>query len=281
MPHLSASVSARAVVRLAAYLTVFVAALSASFSSHAAMAFIEGEATYLERIMPPPGATLVVTLQNATRADAAAIEHASTSIRLSSGPPYAWRLAYDTQLGEVQQLSVRARIITPAGLWMSTDTFVSAAEGSTSTPMRLRLVAVGAAKTATAVSPGSAASGAATTAETSCANPVFQAKMTQADMNRCAFEEFEEAGSGYAQRYSELSKNLPSAQRDRLRRMQSAWIKFRTEACRYESGPVTGGRLQETIYWRCAARMTRERTSALLALANCREGDVTCTRRAP
>lgn len=104
---------------------------------------------------------------------------------------------------------------------------------------------------------------------------------TQADMNRCAFEDFEAAGSGYAQRYKELSQPMPKAQRDRLRRMQSAWLKFRTESCRYESGPSTGGSVQEFIYWRCAARMTRERTVVLQALAACREGDITCTRRAP
>ena len=102
-------------------------------------------------------------------------------------------------------------------------------------------------------------------------------------MNRCAYEDFEAAGSGYAQRYKELSQPqpLPAAQRDRLRRMQTAWIKFRTEACRYESGPSKGGSVQEFIYWRCAARMTRERTLALQSLAACRQGDVTCARRVP
>ena len=104
---------------------------------------------------------------------------------------------------------------------------------------------------------------------------------TQADMNRCAYEDFEASGSGYAQRYKELSQPLPSAQRDRLRRMQSAWLKFRTEACRYESGPSTGGSVQEFIYWRCAARMTRERTLALQALAACREGDGIAVSRGP
>lgn len=105
--------------------------------------------------------------------------------------------------------------------------------------------------------------------------------ITQADINRCAYEDFEAAGSGYALRYKELSQPLPAAQRDRLRRMQSAWIKFRTEACRYESGPSAGGSVRESVYWHCAARMTRERTLALQALAACREGDVTCTRRVP
>lgn len=104
---------------------------------------------------------------------------------------------------------------------------------------------------------------------------------TQTAMNLCAQEDFEEAGSGYAQAYQELSKPLPAAQRDRLRRMQTAWIKFRTEACRFESGPTAGGSAQQFVYWRCAARMTRERTLAMQAMATCREGDITCTRRVP
>lgn len=117
------------------------------------------------------------------------------------------------------------------------------------------------------------------TAEPSANNCASAA--TQADMNRCAYEDFEASGSGYALRYKELSQPLPSAQRDRLRRMQSAWLKFRTEACRYESGPSTGGSVQEFIYWRCAARMTRERTLALQALAACREGDGIAVSRGP
>ena len=63
--------------------------------------------------------------------------------------------------------------------------------------------------------------------------------------------------------------------------MQSTWLKFRTEACRYESGALTGGSVQEFVYWRCAARMTRERTLALQVMAVCREGDITCTKRLP
>ena len=245
-------------------------ALTATVPTHAATAFIDGEATYLERIPPPPDATLVVTLQDTSRADAPAIERASTSLRLGSGPPYAWRLVYDTSLGDPQRLTVRARIITPAGLWMTTDTVVSALGGLS--PLSLRLVSIGAqpAPAAMAAMPASAPS-----ADT-CASAA-----TQADMTRCAYEDFEAAGSGYAQRFRELSQPLPAAQRGRLRRMQGAWLKFRTEACRYESGPVTGGSVQEFIYWRCAARMTRERTLAMQALAVCREGDITCSRRLP
>ena len=67
---------------------------------HAATAFIEGDAIYLERILPPPNAKLIVALQDTARADAPAIERASVSMQIAGGPPYAWRLPYDPQLGE-------------------------------------------------------------------------------------------------------------------------------------------------------------------------------------
>lgn len=251
---------------------LFVLALATTSFAQAATAFIEGEAIYLERIMPPPDATLVVTLQDASRAGAPAIEHASTSLRLGSGPPYAWKLVYDASLPNVERLTVRARITTPAGLWMTTDTLVSALGGPS--PLRLRLVSV----TPPPAQPVATvpAMPASTPSADLCASAA-----TQAAMNLCAQEDFEEAGSGYAQAYQALSKPWPTAQRDKLRRMQSAWLKFRTEACRFESGPTAGGSAQGFVYWRCAARMTRERTLAMQAMATCREGDITCTRRVP
>lgn len=281
MSHPSENLSGHSLFRPLALAAVFLMAWSASGLSHAAMAFIEGEAIYLERIMPPPDATLVVTLQDTSRADASAIEHASTRVRLGSGPPYAWRLAYDPQWGDLKQLTVRASIVTPAGLWMTTDTRVSAMSGTTATPLRLRMVAVGAQRAAEKTPAVElAATAAAAASPGSPADPCAQAT-TQADMARCAQEDFEAASSGYAQRYAELAKTLSKAQRDRLRRMQSAWLKFQNEACQFDSGPTVGGSIQNSIYWRCAARMTRERTVALEALAHCREGDVTCNRKAP
>ena len=103
----SENLSCHSLFRSLALAAFFLVAWSASGSGHAALAFIEGEAIYFERIMPPPDATLVVTLQNTTRAHAAAIEHASTRVRLGGGPPYAWRLTYDPQLGDLQQLTLR------------------------------------------------------------------------------------------------------------------------------------------------------------------------------
>jgi putative lipoprotein len=78
-------------------------------AAESATGFIEGDAVYFERILPPPNARLIVSMQNTSRADAPAVERASVSMQIAGGPPYAWRLSYDMQLGELARLTVRAR----------------------------------------------------------------------------------------------------------------------------------------------------------------------------
>ena len=104
------------------------------------------------------------------------------------------------------------------------------------------------------------------------------AALTQADMTRCAHEDFLAASAVYAERHAALATKLPRAQRERLRRMQQAWIGYRTAACTFESGAAQGGSLQAQLNWRCAARLTRERADELQRMTTCREGDVTCNR---
>ena len=107
------------------------------------------------------------------------------------------------------------------------------------------------------------------------------AASTQAAMNACAHDDFVAANVDYAERYRALSQPLAAAQRERLRRMQTAWIGYRTAACRFESGPVSGGSAYDFVYWQCAARMTRERSGQLDAMAHCREGDLACAAQRP
>lgn len=111
--------------------------------------------------------------------------------------------------------------------------------------------------------------------------PDCAAASTQAAMNRCAQQAFEAASAAYAQRHAELAALLPGPQRQRLRHMQSAWLAYRTAACRYESGPSNGGSAQGLVYWQCAARLTQARALELAQLAQCREGDITCAVRKP
>jgi putative lipoprotein len=129
----------RAVVRTL-LIGCVVAALPAA---HAATAFVRGEALYRERILPPPGAVLVVTLEDVSRAGAPARELASARRVIASGPPYSWRLAYDPAIVQrsrpALRLALRARILDGDVLWMTTDTFVPALGTDASAPRTLLL----------------------------------------------------------------------------------------------------------------------------------------------
>jgi uncharacterized protein YecT (DUF1311 family) len=104
---------------------------------------------------------------------------------------------------------------------------------------------------------------------------------TQSQRAQCVFADFEHANADYAKAYADLRRGLPAAQRQRVLRMQKLWLDYRTAACDFEAGALQGGSLQSEVRWRCVARMTRERTAELARMAQCVEGDITCSRRVP
>ena len=217
-------------------------------------ATLEGEVLYRERIMPPPGAVLSVTLEDTARADAPATELATVRTRLAGGPPYRWRLDYDDRLVDSTSRPVlRARIETPQGLWMTTDTVVTA---TTPAPvLQLRRVQ--------------------TTADR-CADA-----KEQPALNECAYQEFLEASAGMSRQLRDLESRLDPAQHSPWRRVQKTWLMFRTEACKFESSALIGGSARPMIQWQCTARMTRQRAVELERLAACREGDIACPAQRP
>ena len=101
---------------------------------------------------------------------------------------------------------------------------------------------------------------------------------TQARMNECAYEDFLDANAGYAESYKTLAGKMSATQKDQFRRTQKLWIQYRTAACNFESSGVAGGSARPMVKWQCDARMTRARTAELTALANCKEGDLSCPR---
>ena len=215
-------------------------------------AILEGEAVYRERIMPPPDAVLVVTLQDTARADAPAIELGSVRIRLNGGPPYRWRLEYDERAtGEPARPVLRGRIETPAGLWMSTDTVMPA---FTPAPvLQLRRVAA-------------------------IPDPCASAS-TQAALNACAYESFLAASAEMGRQLQQIESALTPPKLTAWRNVQKTWLTFRTESCQFESSAAQGGSAGPMAQWQCAARMTRERTATLTRLASCSEGDIACSSR--
>lgn len=221
----------------------------------ATAASIDGEATYRERIAPPADAVLVVTLEDSARADAPATEIASARIRIVGGPPYRWRIEYDERLlGPQVRPALRARLETPQGLWMTTDT----ANPAFTEPRLLELRSVRA----------------------PAASNCTVAAMTQTALADCAYEEFLEASAAMSAQLRRIELGLPPPRATAWRRLQKSWLTYRTEACSFESGASAGGTVQPMLQWRCAARLTRARAAELAQAANCREGDLTCTRPA-
>ena len=56
------------------------------------------EKAYRERIMPPAGTVLIVSLEDSARADAPSTELVAFRMRLAGEPPYRWRLDCDERL---------------------------------------------------------------------------------------------------------------------------------------------------------------------------------------
>ena len=104
------------------------------------------------------------------------------------------------------------------------------------------------------------------------------APSTQKLMNDCAYEDFLSASAQYASSSREYAGRLTNAQQGLFRRSQSAWIAYRTAACKFESSALQGGSAQAMSNWQCASRMTRARAAEVVNLSNCKEGDLSCPR---
>ena len=97
-------------------------------------------------------------------------------------------------------------------------------------------------------------------------------------MSECAYEDFLGATAGYVASYKTLSDRLGVNQKEQFRSTQKLWIQYHTAACNFESSGVADGSARPMVNWQCDARMTRARTAELTALANCKEGDLSCPR---
>ncbi|MDQ0324410.1 uncharacterized protein YecT (DUF1311 family) [Rhodopseudomonas julia] len=111
--------------------------------------------------------------------------------------------------------------------------------------------------------------GAAGAAE--CADP-----QTQAEMNACAAQTFEEADAALNEAWpkvleyyraldSELSDDLKGAE-EALLEAQRTWIVFRDAHCASVGFAARGGTMEPLLVTSCKADLTRERTDQLLAL---------------
>lgn len=104
---------------------------------------IQGRASYLERIAPPPGAVLSVQLVDLQLADTPAAVIASADFRDLKGPPFAFALPYDpSKLRPNGMYGLHAGVRDAQGrLWFVTDTQVPVTPG-TDAPVEFRMVRV-------------------------------------------------------------------------------------------------------------------------------------------
>ena len=107
--------------------------------------------------------------------------------------------------------------------------------------------------------------------------PDCGAPTTQADTNRCAYDEFLVASSAQAKVLTGLTQGLAVPDRQSLRAPQKALSAWRPVECEFE----TGGSARELARWNYTAKLARKRTVALGKLANVPEGNVVYPDRKP
>ena len=99
---------------------------------------------------------------------------------------------------------------------------------------------------------------------------------TQAARGECSYEGFLKASVAMSGQLRQLEAALKPGQRTTWRRVQKAWLTYRTQACHFESSQLANAGERATAQWTCAARMTRERSAELSRLTACGDGDVAC-----
>lgn len=104
-----------------------------------------------------------------------------------------------------------------------------------------------------------------------CANA-----MDQLTLNQCAADDYAAQDKQLNQLYGEYRKGLGEGQKQQLKAVQLAWIKFRDLACAFESSSVEGGSVHGMVLNACLAQKTAARVKEIELLANCEEGDLSC-----
>ena len=103
------------------------------------MRVITGEVWYRERMALPPGARVVVTLEDQSRADAPATVLTDYTHTVDGGqPPYPFRLVYNPQaIDERMTYGLRARIVHDGELLFTSTEHVDPFAGEPGEPVRI------------------------------------------------------------------------------------------------------------------------------------------------
>jgi uncharacterized protein YecT (DUF1311 family) len=110
-----------------------------------------------------------------------------------------------------------------------------------------------------------------TIAALDCGNP-----QTQTDMNTCASLELDRETKKINLTYNQFRSTLNPTQKQKIKEVQLAWIKFKDLACQFEASSLEGGSADAMVLNGCLAEKTRQRHQELRALKDCEEGDLSC-----
>lgn len=99
---------------------------------------------------------------------------------------------------------------------------------------------------------------------------------TQAELNSCSAGQYQAADKKLNQTWQDVLKRAEPAQRDLLKKAQSAWIALRDADCAFISSSGQGGSVQPMVNNQCLTDKTNEREAFLASLLQCEEGDLSC-----
>ena len=115
--------------------------LAACSSAQTPTASLDGEVFYLQRIALPPSATLSVSLQDVSLADAPAVVLAQQSGQINGQVPLPFKLSYQPdQIQPGHRYAVSARIEEGGRLlFINTEQYSVRLDGSDVQPLRIRV----------------------------------------------------------------------------------------------------------------------------------------------
>jgi uncharacterized lipoprotein YbaY/heat shock protein HslJ/uncharacterized lipoprotein NlpE involved in copper resistance len=103
--------------------TIGLACALAVSTAYASAESLTGTATYLERMLLPPQAVLVVALEDVSRADAPSVIIAETRSDNLGAPPFGFTLEYDpTKIDDRMSYNIRAQVFDDERLLFTTTT---------------------------------------------------------------------------------------------------------------------------------------------------------------